>query len=165
MIKCWSPPNDTRSNIATTTASASGARSRNSGIPTLGPGGGLASGPYRSLREEGTFSIGEDVVGAYLFSRSIRRLDAPVLTHAHHDHMEGLFDLIRNFEFGKVWLGPNPMVPRYRQLLEQVRLRGILIRRIRAGEQIGPFRVQHPPPEYSTSAGVSNDDSLVLLLD
>lgn len=128
-------------------------------------GGGLASGPYRSLREEGTFSIGEDVVSAYLFSRGIRRLDALVLTHAHHDHMEGLFDLIRNFEVGEVWLGPNPMVPRYRQLLEQVRLRGIPIRRIRAGEQIGPFRVQHPPPEYSTSAGVSNDDSLVLLLD
>ena len=128
-------------------------------------GGGLASGPYRSLHEEGTFSIGEDVVGAYLFSRGIRQLDALVLTHAHHDHMEGLFDLVRNFEIGEVWLGPNPMVPRYRQLLEQVRLRGIPVRRIHAGDQIGPFRVQHPPPDYSTGAGVSNDDSLVLLLD
>lgn len=128
-------------------------------------GGGIVRGPYRSLQEEGTFSIGEDVVSSYLFSRGIRHLDALALTHAHNDHMEGLFDLLANFDVGEVWLGPNPPVPRYLQLLDEIRRRGIPIRDVHAGDRVGPFVVQHPRADYSPGTTVSNDDSLVLLLD
>jgi competence protein ComEC len=74
-----------------------------SGQRILVDGGGVFSGRFLDLRDESTFSIGEAVVSPYLFSRGIRRLDAVVLTHAHHDHMDGLFDVIDNFQVGEFW--------------------------------------------------------------
>ena len=128
-------------------------------------GGGVSSGGYRSLVDEGTFSIGEDVVSPYLFKRGIRTLDAVVLTHAHHDHIDGLFDVLQNFEVREVWLGRNPMVPQYRDLLEEIYRRQIPIRWIWSGQQIGPFTVLHPPRTWTTGTRVQNDDSVVLQLD
>lgn len=128
-------------------------------------GGGVVSGGYRSLREAGTFSIGEDVVSAYLFSLRLRRLDAIALTHAHHDHMDGLFDLIRNFEIGEVWLGKNPAVPRYRELIQEIHQHNIPIRWLGAGDSIGPFRVLNPSQDQVPAPRVRNDDSLVLMLE
>jgi competence protein ComEC len=128
-------------------------------------GGGIASGAYRSLNDEGSFSIGEDVLTPYLFSRGIRQLDALVLTHAHYDHMDGLFDLLNNFEVGELWLGRNPMVPRYRDLLTEASLAGVPIRWLSAGDQVGPFQVLNPPLSGPVGTRVANDDSLVLLLD
>lgn len=122
-------------------------------------GGGLVSG-----EESGGFRVGEDVVSHYLFGRRFRRIDTLVLTHAHHDHMDGLFDLVRNFEIGEIWLGPNPMLPRYRELVEAVFARGIPIRQVRAGDRRGPFEVLAPARERRTGPEVRNDDSLVLLL-
>jgi competence protein ComEC len=128
-------------------------------------GGGVVGTGFRSRTNPGTFSIGEDVVSAYLFSRGFRRLDAIVLTHAHHDHMDGLFDLIRNFEVGEVWLGTNPMLPRYRQFLEEIYRRQIPIRWLARGDRVGPFLVLHPPLDREPGPQVHNDDSLVLLLE
>jgi competence protein ComEC len=128
-------------------------------------GGGVSSGRYRALVEEGTFSIGEDVVSPYLFKRRIRRIDALILTHAHHDHLDGLFDVLENFEVGEVWLGRNPMVPEYRKFLEQIYRRQIPIRWVWAGQQIGPFTVLHPPADWTVDQRVQNDDSVVLQLD
>jgi competence protein ComEC len=128
-------------------------------------GGGVVSGGYRSLREAGTFSIGENVVSAYLFSLGLRRLDAIALTHAHHDHMDGLFDLIRNFEIGEVWLGKNPAVPRYRELIQEIYQHNIPIRWLGAGDSIGPFRVLNPSQDQIPAPRVHNDDSLVLMLE
>src|SRR5205814_8914008 len=69
-----------------------------SGYRMLIDGGGVAAGRFLELRDESTFSIGESVVSPYLFSRGIRRLDSVVLTHAHHDHMDGLFSVVRSEE-------------------------------------------------------------------
>src|SRR5262249_18349518 len=67
-----------------------------SGSRMLVDGGGVAAGRFLDLRDESTFSIGENVLLPYLFSRRIRRLDTIVLTHAHHDHMDGLFSVLNN---------------------------------------------------------------------
>ncbi len=128
-------------------------------------GGGVAAGRFLGLRDESTFSIGEDVVSAYLFSRGIRRLDTVVLTHAHNDHLDGLFDVVANFQIGDVWLGKNPLIPSYQAFLGLLQQRKIPIRLVSAGDQIGEFTVLHPPPTYKVRKTAQNNDSVVLLLD
>ncbi len=62
--------------------------------------GGIASFPgARKPR----LDIGEDVVSTYLWSRSIRRLDAVAITHRHDDHAGGLAAVIDNFRPREVW--------------------------------------------------------------
>jgi competence protein ComEC len=135
-----------------------------SGFRMLVDGGGVASGRFLDLRDESTFSIGESVVSPYLFSRGIRKLDAVVLTHAHHDHMDGLFSVIQNFKIGEVWLGRNPMTPQYRELLEMIQERQIPIRWVSAGQTIGEISVLHPPANWIPRKNDQNNDSVVLLL-
>ena len=136
-----------------------------SGYRMLIDGGGVSSGRFLDLRDESTFSIGESVISPYLFSRGLRRLDAVVLTHAHHDHMDGLFNIIGNFAIGEIWLGRNPMIPRYRQLIEKIQEKQIPIRWITTGQQIGPFTILHPPSAWKPGRTARNDDSIVFLLD
>jgi competence protein ComEC len=128
-------------------------------------GGGVAAGRFLGLRDESTFSIGEDVVSAYLFSRKIRRLDTIVLTHAHNDHLDGLFDVVANFKIGEVWLGKNPMTPPYQAFLELLQHQRIPIRWVSSGDRIGDFTVLHPPADYKVRKTAQNNDSVVLLLD
>jgi len=127
-------------------------------------GGGAAAGRFLSLRDESTFSIGEDVVSSHLFSRRLRRVDALVLTHAHHDHLDGLLDVIENFKVGELWLGRNPMIPAYRSLIERAQERQIPIRWMHRGDAAGSISVLHPPRDWRTRTTAQNNDSLVLLL-
>jgi competence protein ComEC len=134
------------------------------GRRTLIDGGGVAAGRFLGLQDESTFSVGEDVVSAYLFSRGIRRLDTVVLTHAHNDHMDGLFDVLANFDVGELWLGRNPMIPAYRALIALAQERRIPLRFVYAGEQLGDFTVLHPPRFWRVRKSAENNDSVVLLL-
>jgi len=135
------------------------------GYRMLIDGGGVSAGRFLDLRDETTFSIGESVVSPYLFSRGIRRLDAVVLTHAHHDHMDGLFNIIENFSVGEFWLGRNPMIPRYRELIDRLQEKQIPIRWVYAGQTIGAFTVLHPPATWIPRRNDQNNDSVVMLLN
>lgn len=136
-----------------------------SGYRMLIDGGGVAAGRFLDLRDESTFSIGENVLSPYLFSRGVRKLDAVVLTHAHHDHMDGLFSVIENFRIGEFWLGRNPMTAAYRELIASVQAKQIPIRWVTAGQSIGPFSVLHPPANWIPRENDQNNDSLVLFLN
>jgi competence protein ComEC len=127
-------------------------------------GGGVAAGRFLGLQDQSTFSIGEDVVSAYLFSRGIRRLDVVVLTHAHNDHLSGLFEVLENFEVGELWLGRNPMIPAYRAFIHRAQERGVPLRFVAAGDHLGELQVMHPPRQWRVRTSAENNDSVVLLL-
>ncbi|HZD44946.1 MAG TPA: ComEC/Rec2 family competence protein [Acidobacteriaceae bacterium] len=116
----------------------------------------------------GNFDIGEDVVSPYLWSRHVRRLDIVALTHAHSDHMGGMPAVLRNFRPRELWVGHNPPIPAYQQLLREAASLGIKVRSFSAGDTmpfgIADVHVLAPAPGYQPRDSATNDDSLVLHL-
>jgi beta-lactamase superfamily II metal-dependent hydrolase len=78
--------------------------------------------------------------------------------------MDGLFNVIQNFKVAEFWLGRNPMIPRYRELIEQIQEKQIPIRWVSAGQTVGSFAVLHPPANWIPKKNDQNNDSIVLLL-
>ena len=124
-----------------------------------GPTGG-------DLAQHGNFEIGEDVVSPALWSRGIDHLDVVALTHAHSDHMGGMFAVLRNFHPRELWIGNNPPTPDYEGLLREAGQLGIVVRAFHTGQSF-PYggmniNVLAPAADYQPAATAKNDDSLVL---
>jgi competence protein ComEC len=118
---------------------------------------GLRSGP----------DIGEDVVAPYLWSRGIKRVDVVALSHAHHDHMDGLRAVLNDFSVGELWVGLDSDAPAFRELLEEAKSRGVKVIFKHAGEHLefGGAQVAVVwPPEPGGIPLTTNNDSLVLSL-
>jgi competence protein ComEC len=125
--------------------------------------GGFGGGPHQAQQN---FDIGEEVVSQVLWSRGIRHLDAIALTHAHSDHMGGMPAVFRNFHPTEFWIGNNPHVPAYDDLLVEAKRLHVQLRTLRAGDAfqfsgtsvdvLAPFRGYEPGDEPT------NNDSLVL---
>jgi competence protein ComEC len=133
------------------------------GKTLLVDGGGFGGGPRQRAPE---FDIGEEVVSPALWARGIRHLDAVALSHAHSDHMGGLPAVLRNFHPDDLWVGNNPPVAAYNELLSEAASLHTRVRTLRAGDALtlGAAQIQAlaPLPGYAPGPEPSNNDSLVL---
>ncbi len=96
------------------------------GRTMLVDGGGLAGGFYIRGARPG-IDVGEDVVSPFLWSRGLKRIDVVALTHGHEDHYGGLAAVLRNFQVGELWLGPNGDSAGFFALLAEARARRVPI--------------------------------------
>jgi competence protein ComEC len=133
------------------------------GKTLLVDGGGFGGGPRQAPQD---FDIGEDVVSPTLWARGIRHLDVVALSHAHSDHISGLFAVLRNFHPDELWVGNNPRFGAYNALLDEAAALHVQVKSFRAGDAftfgstqvnvLAPFR------DYQPGAEPMNNDSLVL---
>ncbi|MBI1956445.1 MAG: ComEC family DNA internalization-related competence protein, partial [Acidobacteria bacterium] len=111
--------------------------------------------------------IGESVVSPYLWSRRLPTLDFIVLTHAHWDHLGGLFTVLQNFRVRELWIGPAPRPENLQRLLALAASRGVRVLQQESGDRREidgvEVAVLSPPADWNPRQ-VSNNDSLVLRL-
>jgi len=134
------------------------------GRTMLVDGGGLAGSEWFSGYRSGP-DIGEEVVSPYLWSRGLKRLDVVALTHADHDHIDGLLAVLQNFRVGQLWVGRDQDKPEFKSLIAEAHALGIPVLHETAGARFnwgGTIGEVLWPQDWHAVSSASNADSLVM---
>jgi competence protein ComEC len=136
----------------------------NSKLMLIDGGGTLSFG----RRVKSRFDTGEDVVSPYLWTRSIRKIDILVLTHAHDDHAGGLPAIIENFHPSELWTGATPPSAAWSAVRKAALAEKTKIIALTSGESFkygdALIAVLSPPADYLPGDIPKNNDSLALRL-
>jgi len=100
-----------------------------------------------------------------LWSRGLKKIDVVALTHAHHDHLDGLHAVLNDFRVGQLWVGSDVDTRAYHQLIEQAKEKGVPVVHEHRGDAFGLGGARGDvlwPSETSDLATNPNDNSLVL---
>jgi competence protein ComEC len=130
-------------------------------------GGGQPGSKWVGGQRSG-LDVGEQVVSPYLWSRGIKHLDVVALTHAHHDHLDGLHSVLQNFRVGELWIGRDEETVAFESLLKEARERGVPVVHEVSGSKFDWDGVTGDvlwPADLTPVNEASNDDSLVLRLE
>jgi competence protein ComEC len=125
-------------------------------------GGGQAGVEALSGARSGP-DTGEDIVSPYLWSRGIKKIDVVALTHAHHDHLDGLHAVLANFRVGELWIGRDEETPAFVALLGEARARRTkIVQQVRGRDFDWDGVKAHVlwPADISEVTKPSNDNSL-----
>jgi len=139
------------------------------GGKTLLIDGGGAFGGFPGHEEHNGVDPGEEAVSPYLWSRGFQKLDVVALTHAHQDHLGGVFAILENFRVGRLWIGREVSSPALATLEELARDQKIPIEHELRGQSFrwdgidGEFLWPEIVPE-EVAPSAKNNDSLVLHL-
>ena len=128
------------------------------------------SGESKEPFERDTRSIGEAVVSEYLWWRGLDRVDYVLATHADADHIDGLNDVMRNFDVGAALAARKPAGDReFANFAGVADSKGIPLMLIGAGDLLcfGAVRINvlWPQPSHNVQARSANNDSLVLQIE
>jgi competence protein ComEC len=146
------------------------------GTTVLVDGGGKPNFHDRSNGVDGkesfsrdTRSVGEAVVSEYLWWSGRDRIDYVLATHADADHMDGLNDVIRNFEVRGALVARNsPKNPQVAKFHDTARALGVPIILVGAGDVLrfagATGAVLWPPAQRRPEEPSRNNDSIVLRL-
>ncbi|HEV2224857.1 MAG TPA: DNA internalization-related competence protein ComEC/Rec2 [Candidatus Acidoferrales bacterium] len=130
--------------------------------------GGGAAGAERVGGYQSGIDVGEQVVSPYLWTRGVKKLDVVLLSHAHHDHIDGLRAVLNNFRVGQLWVGRDEDASAYRALLAQAAARHVKIVHREQGEAFNWDGVEGQilwPADPTEAPAAANNDSVVLRLE
>lgn len=119
------------------------------------------------LFEPDVRGIGEAVVSEFLWNRGYSRIDYLLATHADADHMQGLTDVVKNFDIGQVMFGRMPESDAdFAELTRVLRNRGTPIAMISRGHYFdfggASGAILYPNPRDNFVPASDNDNSVVL---
>lgn len=101
----------------------------------------------------GFLDMGKRVLGPYLWSNGVMRLDALLISHPDRDHIGGAAYILDHFAVGTVFLGPRGSnAAEEQELIEKCKSMQVPVKRLVRGDTVklrgAKLEVLHPPDDW-----------------